>query len=199
MANLNDLIKTAKEQTAKRTAQNTEDKRSSVASTTAFTGTGDSDTRKAVNSIAQSPTDTVSAVPNENPLKNPADSAGEFMNEPTPKRKRADSLKNISEEELNELLTMYENRKKLRKKVSRQERKFTPEIMELKEKCRIFLDNNQIDEKAVIRVTGEARDLIFLFGKVFNIPTQVLASYIIQSYLEDNFAEFVKKVRRLGN
>lgn len=71
--------------------------------------------------------------------------------------------------------------------------------MELKEKCRIFLDNNQIDEKAVIRVTGEARDLIFLFGKVFNIPTQVLASYIIQSYLEDNFAEFVKKVRRLGN
>mgnify|MGYP007056997078 FL=1 len=138
-------------------------------------------------------------MPNENPLKNPADSAGEFMNEPTPKRKRADSLKNISEEELNELLTMYENRKKLRKKVSRQERKFTPEIMELKEKCRIFLDNNQIDEKAVIRVTGEARDLIFLFGKVFNIPTQVLASYIIQSYLEDNFAEFVKKVRRLGN
>ena len=121
------------------------------------------------------------------------------MNEPTPKRKRADSLKNISEEELNELLTMYENRKKLRKKVSRQERKFTPEIMELKEKCRIFLDKNQIDEKAVIRVTGEARDLIFLFGKVFNIPTQVLASYIIQSYLEDNFAEFVKKVRRLGN
>ena len=199
MANLNDLIKTAKEQTAKRTAQNTEDKRSSVASPTAFTGTGDSDTHKAVNSIAQSPTDTVSAVPNENPLKNPADSAGEFMNEPTPKRKRADSLKNISEEELNELLTMYENRKKLRKKVSRQERKFTPEIMELKEKCRIFLDNNQIDEKAVIRVTGEARDLIFLFGKVFNIPTQVLASYIIQSYLEDNFAEFVKKVRRLGN
>ena len=143
MANLNDLIKTAKEQTAKRTAQNTEDKRSSVASPTAFTGTGDSDTPKAVNSIAQSPTDTVSAVPNENPLKNPADSAGEFMNEPTPKRKRADSLKNISEEELNELLTMY--------------------------------------------------------GKVFNIPTQVLASYIIQSYLEDNFAEFVKKVRRLGN
>lgn len=199
MANLNDLIKTAKEQTAKRTAQNTEDKRSSVASPTAFTGTRDSDTPKAVNSIAQSPTDTVSAVPNENPLKNPADSAGEFMNEPTPKRKRADSLKNISEEELNELLTMYENRKKLRKKVSRQERKFTPEIMELKEKCRIFLDNNQIDEKAVIRVTGEARDLIFLFGKVFNIPTQVLASYIIQSYLEDNFAEFVKKVRRLGN
>ena len=199
MANLNDLIKTAKEQTAKRTAQNTEDKRSSVASQSAFTGTGDSDTPKAVNSIAQSPTDTVSAVPNENPLKNPADSAGEFMNEPTPKRKRADSLKNISEEELNELLTMYENRKKLRKKVSRQERKFTPEIMELKEKCRIFLDNNQIDEKAVIRVTGEARDLIFLFGKVFNIPTQVLASYIIQSYLEDNFAEFVKKVRRLGN
>lgn len=199
MANLNDLIKTAKEQTAKRTAQNTEDKRSSVASPTAFIGTGDSDTPKAVNSIAQSPTDTVSAVPNENPLKNPADSAGEFMNEPTPKRKRADSLKNISEEELNELLTMYENRKKLRKKVSRQERKFTPEIMELKEKCRIFLDNNQIDEKAVIRVTGEARDLIFLFGKVFNIPTQVLASYIIQSYLEDNFAEFVKKVRRLGN
>lgn len=199
MANLNDLINTAKEQTAKRTAQNTEDKRSSVASPTAFTGTGDSDTPKAVNSIAQSPTDTVSAVPNENPLKNPADSAGEFMNEPTPKRKRADSLKNISEEELNELLTMYENRKKLRKKVSRQERKFTPEIMELKEKCRIFLDNNQIDEKAVIRVTGEARDLIFLFGKVFNIPTQVLASYIIQSYLEDNFAEFVKKVRRLGN
>lgn len=199
MANLNDLIKTAKEQTAKRTAQNTEDKRSSVASPTAFTGTEDSDTPKAVNSIAQSPTDTVSAVPNENPLKNPADSAGEFMNEPTPKRKRADSLKNISEEELNELLTMYENRKKLRKKVSRQERKFTPEIMELKEKCRIFLDNNQIDEKAVIRVTGEARDLIFLFGKVFNIPTQVLASYIIQSYLEDNFAEFVKKVRRLGN
>lgn len=199
MANLNDLIKTAKEQTAKRTAQNTEDKRPSVASPTAFTGTGDSDAPKAVNSIAQSPTDTVSAVPNENPLKNPADSAGEFMNEPTPKRKRADSLKNISEEELNELLTMYENRKKLRKKVSRQERKFTPEIMELKEKCRIFLDNNQIDEKAVIRVTGEARDLIFLFGKVFNIPTQVLASYIIQSYLEDNFAEFVKKVRRLGN
>ena len=98
MANLNDLIKTAKEQTAKRTAQNTEDKRSSVASPTAFTGTGDSDTPKAVNSIAQSPTDTVSAVPNENPLKNPADSAGEFMNEPTPKRKRADSLKNISEE-----------------------------------------------------------------------------------------------------
>lgn len=199
MANLNDLIKTAKEQTAKRTAQNTEDKRSSAASPTAFTGTGDPDAPKAVNSIAQSPTDTVSAVPNENPLKNPADSAGEFMNEPTPKRKRADSLKNISEEELNELLTMYENRKKLRKKVSRQERKFTPEIMELKEKCRIFLDNNQIDEKAVIRVTGEARDLIFLFGKVFNIPTQVLASYIIQSYLEDNFAEFVKKVRRLGN
>lgn len=199
MANLNDLIKTAKEQTAKRTAQNTEDKRPSAASPTAFTGTGDSDTPKAVNSIAKSPTDTVSAVPNENPLKNPADSAGEFMNGPTPKRKRADSLKNISEEELNELLTMYENRKKLRKKVSRQERKFTPEIMELKEKCRIFLDNNQIDEKAVIRVTGEARDLIFLFGKVFNIPTQVLASYIIQSYLEDNFAEFVKKVRRLGN
>ena len=185
MANLNDLIKTAKEQTAKRTAQNTEDKRSSVASPTAFTGTGDSDTPKAVNSIAQSPTDTVSAVPNENPLKNPAVSViGKDA---------------FRMEELNELLTMYENRKKLRKKVSRQERKFTPEIMELKEKCRIFLDNNQIDEKAVIRVTGEARDLIFLFGKVFNIPTQVLASYIIQSYLEDNFAEFVKKVRRLGN
>ena len=40
---------------------------------------------------------------------------------------------------------------------------------------------------------------IQLDGNIHFIGTQVLASYIIQSYLEDNFAEFVKKVRRLGN
>lgn len=198
MADLNELI-----QSAKRQAAHKEGEQETVSSRPMFKENGVKETPLEADTAAEERPESVNEMaPPVEPVhrysgKNVKTVPSETNRKKNPEKNRKSGfLQNVTDTDIEELLQMVENRKRNRK--LHKEPEFPPEIMELREKCRSFMEKRQAENWVCYRITADSRNLLSLFAKVYGIQSQQLASFVILNFFEENFADFVKKVRNMG-
>lgn len=203
MADLNKLIESAKKKAVNQTVPDKDTAPVNNPSRTVFKQNGAFEVPQEADTAADKTPDTANgtnlSVASDNRLNKKEDSTAAIVNarKKNPQNdKKSEFLQNITDKDIDELLKLVENRKHNRK--LRKETVYPPQINELKEKCRSFMDKRQVDDWSHCKIDTTTRNIMSLFSKVYGIHSQQLASYIIQSYLEENFTDFVKKARNMG-
>lgn len=203
MADLNKLIESAKKKAVSQTVPDKDTAPVNNSFRTVFKQNGAFEVPQEADTAADKTPDTANggnpSVASDNRLDKKEDSTAAIVDARKKKPqndKKSEFLKNITDKDIDELLILVESRKHNRK--LRKETVCPPEINELKEKCRSFMDKRQADDWSHCKIDTATRNIISLFSKVYGIHSQQLASYIIQSFLEENFADFVKKARNMG-
>lgn len=188
MADLNELIKSAKQQQV--AGHSTCARNTDTASGTSRPQFKEDGAQTAPPEADTATNDTTDSMKGKDPRN-----ANERKRTPS-KNRNTLQIQDMSEDDIADFLRMIGNRKRSRK--TRKGKAVPVEITELREKCQAFMEGRQNDDWALNRLHGETHTILTLFCKVCGIQSQQLASFIIMNYLEDNFADFVKKIRSLG-
>lgn len=187
MADLNELIKSAKKLQSAKPGPDDSGSLGNPPSRTAFNGEKGAQAPKEVHPTA---TPTLVQSPSVQVLR-PGFKQGTV-------RVPGGNPKSIPAEEMDALQQIVDKPKPAKKGRSRKSRFDTPQIDQLRIQCKAMMDNNQAEGMVVSRLASDTRTILSLFSKASGIPSQYLASVIIQNYFDENYADFVRKVRDMG-
>lgn len=205
MADLNELIKSAKNKAAKQAGQASGSSGNGTASRSAFNGSG---ATQAPQEARPAPTHNPgnesviekAVVPDPHPESNePGGSREKF---PKTSRQETSQPANSPAEETDlqtSKLSRKESKQRSQSKAREEKlRKMPPQVKELLKQYREYIEKDKEGEFIQLWIETDSRNLLSLFCKAYGFRVQDLASFIIKQYLDDNFADFVKKARNAG-